>query len=166
MISRRRSGLLHGLATAWKVFCYSLGTLVTAVLLMQLWFCSHILYGNWYEPTSTAFMERQAVQVQQQWFPYARISVHLKRAVVVAEDARFLDHEGFDWQSIQLAMAKNEERGKLVAGASTISQQLAKNLFLSGARSWIRKAEEAAITCMLEHTLSKRRILELYLKSP
>src|SRR5437773_7493265 len=60
-------------------------------------------------------------------------------------------------------MAKNEERGKLVAGASTISQQLAKNLFLSGERSWIRKAEEAAITWMLEHTLSKRRILELYL---
>ena len=155
--------MLRGLVTAWKVFCYSLGTLVTAVLLVQLWFFSHILYWNWYEPTSTAFMERQAVQVQQQWVPYARISVHLKRAVVVAEDARFLDHEGFDWQAIQLAMAKNEERGRLVAGASTISQQLAKNLFLSGERSWIRKAQEAAITWMLEHTLSKRRILELYL---
>jgi len=155
--------LLRGLVTAWKVFCYSVGTLVAGVLLVQLWFFGHILYWNWYEPTSTAFMERQAVQVQQQWVPYARISVHLKRAVVVAEDARFLDHEGFDWQSIQLAMAKNEERGKLVAGASTISQQLAKNLFLSGERSWIRKAEEAAITWMLEHTLSKRRILELYL---
>src|SRR5437879_1335248 len=163
MISRRRSGLLHGLATAWKVFCYSVGTLVAGVVLVQLWFFGHILYWNWYEPTSTAFMERQAVEVQQQWVPYARISVHLKRAVVVAEDARFLDHEGFDWQAIQLAMAKNEERGKLVAGASTISQQLAKNLFLSGERSWIRKAEEAAITWMLEHTLSKRRILELYL---
>jgi monofunctional biosynthetic peptidoglycan transglycosylase len=155
--------LLRGLVTTWKVFCYSLGTLVTAVLLVQLWFFSHILYWSWYEPTSTAFMERQAVQVQQQWVPYGRISVHLKRAVVVAEDARFLDHEGFDWQAIQLAMAKNEERGKLVAGASTISQQLARNLFLSGERSWIRKGQEAVVTWMLEHTLSKRRILELYL---
>jgi monofunctional biosynthetic peptidoglycan transglycosylase len=164
--------LLRGLVTAWKVFCYSVGTLVAGVLLVQLWFFGHILYWNWYEPVSTAFMEHRlealrvgnpAAQAHQQWVPYERISVHLKRAVVVAEDARFLDHEGFDWQSIQLAMAKNEERGKLVAGASTISQQLAKNLFLSGERSWIRKAEEAGITWMLEHALSKRRILELYL---
>src|SRR5205807_1161603 len=132
----------------------------------------HILYWNWYAPASTAFMERRlealrlsdpAAQAQQQWVPYERIAVHLKRAAVVAEDARFLDHEGFDSQAIQLAMAKNEERGRLVAGASTISQQLARNLFLSGERSWIRKAQEAAITWMLEHTLSKRRILELYL---
>ena len=155
--------MLRGLVTAWKIFCYSLGTLVAGVLLVQLWFFGHVVYWSWYDPASTAFMERQAVQVQQQWVPYGRISVHLKRAVVAAEDARFLDHDGFDWQAIQLAMAKNEERGKLVAGASTISQQLAKNLFLSGERSWIRKAEEAAITWMLEHTLSKRRILELYL---
>ncbi len=164
--------MLRGLVTAWKVFCYSVGTLVAGALLVQLWFVGHILYWNWYEPASTAFMERRlealrvsdpAAQAHQQWVPYERVSVHLKRAVVVAEDARFLDHEGFDWQAIQLAMAKNEERGKLVAGASTISQQLARNLFLSGERSWIRKGQEAAITWMLEHTLSKRRILELYL---
>src|SRR5438094_9514795 len=98
MISRRRSGLLHGLATAWKVFCYSLGTLVTAALLVQLWLFSHILYWNWYEPTSTAFMERQAVQAQQQWVPYAHISVHLKCAVLGADAARLLDLECFDWQ--------------------------------------------------------------------
>ena len=95
--------------------------------------------------------------------PYERISANLKRAVVAAEDARFLDHEGFDWEAIQKARARNEQKGKIVAGASTISQQLAKNLFLSGNRSWLRKGQEALITWMLENTMSKRRILELYL---
>ena len=89
--------------------------------------------------------------------------MHLKRAVVAAEDARFLDHEGFDWDMIQKAIVRNEKRGRVVAGASTISQQLAKNLFLSGERSWLRKGQEAIITWMLEDVLSKRRILELYL---
>jgi monofunctional biosynthetic peptidoglycan transglycosylase len=139
---------------------------------VQLWFLGHIVYWNFFNPSSTAFMERQLealragnrpARLRREWLPYARISEHLKRAVVAAEDARFLDHEGFDWQAIQQAMAKNEQRGKVVAGASTISQQLAKNLFLSGERSWPRKAEEAAITWMMEHVMSKRRILELYL---
>src|SRR6184192_1025405 len=70
-------------------------------------------------------------RLRHQWVPYERISANLKRAVVAAEDARFLDHEGFDWEMIQKAIARNEERGRIVAGASTISQQLAKNLFLS-----------------------------------
>jgi monofunctional biosynthetic peptidoglycan transglycosylase len=109
------------------------------------------------------YMERPGARVWHIWVPYTRISEHLKRAVVAAEDAKFLDHEGFDWEAIQEAMRKNERRGKVVAGASTISQQLAKNLFLSGSRSWLRKAQEAAITWMMERTLSKRRILEIYL---
>jgi monofunctional biosynthetic peptidoglycan transglycosylase len=104
-----------------------------------------------------------AAKLKYNWVPYERISEHLKRAVVAAEDARFLDHEGFDWEAIQKAMQKNEQRGKVIAGASTISQQLAKNLFLSGSRSWLRKGQEAIITWMMERTLSKRRILELYL---
>jgi monofunctional biosynthetic peptidoglycan transglycosylase len=103
--------------------------------------------------------------LRRQWMPYERISMHLKRAVVAAEDARFLDHEGFDWEAIQKAMAKNEKSGRVVAGASTLSQQLAKNLFLSGERSWLRKGQEAAITWMLERVMSKRRILELYLNA-
>src|SRR5688500_15042923 len=107
--------------------------------------------------------KRPSARLRHQWVPYNRISEHLKRAVVAAEDARFLDHEGFDWDAIQKAMQKNEQRGKVVAGASTITQQLAKNLFLSGSRSWLRKGQEAAITWMMERTLSKRRILELYL---
>ena len=83
--------------------------------------------------------------------------------MVAAEDAKFLDHEGFDWEAIQKAMERNERRGRVVAGASTISQQLAKNLFLSGERSWLRKGQEAVITAMLELAMNKRRILELYL---
>jgi monofunctional glycosyltransferase len=104
-----------------------------------------------------------SARLRHLWVPYERISHHLKRAVVAAEDARFLDHEGFDWEAIVQARAKNEQQGRIVAGASTISQQLAKNLFLSGNRSWLRKGQEAVITWMLETTMTKRRILELYL---
>ena len=164
-MARRR---FRFLVLAWKTFCYTLGTVVIAVVGVQLWFLSHIIYWSSYNPSSTAFMERYAEQpgakpVRQAWVPYARISEHLKRAVVAAEDAKFLDHEGFDWEAIQKAMQKNEQRGKVVAGASTISQQLAKNMFLSGSRSWMRKGQEAIITWMLERALSKRRILEIYL---
>jgi len=102
-------------------------------------------------------------KLQHQWVDYARISPQLKRAVVASEDAKFMDHEGLDWEAISRAMERNEKRGRIVAGASTISQQLAKNLFLSGERSWIRKGQEAVITWMLETALPKRRILELYL---
>ena len=160
------------LVFVWKAFCFTLGTLVLAVVAVQLWFFSQVLYWNRFEPASSAFMDLRLealraknprARLRHQWVPYARISSHLKRAVVAAEDARFLDHEGFDWEAIQQAMARNERRGKIVAGASTISQQLAKNLFLSGSRSWVRKGQEALITWMLETTMSKRRILELYL---
>ena len=157
---------------AWKLFCYGLGTLVVAVIAVQLWFLAQVLYWGHYEAATSAFMDQRLealrarnpkAWLKHQWVPYQRISVNLKRAVVAAEDARFLDHEGFDWEAIVQARAKNESRGKIVAGASTISQQLAKNLFLSGTRSWLRKAQEAAITWMIESTMSKRRILELYL---
>ena len=168
----RRTGALRALVIAWKAFSYTLGALVIAFVLAQVWFYAHIVYWTRYPPDMTAFMERslEALQakdprarLQHQWLSYERISIHLKRAVVAAEDARFLDHEGFDWAAIQKAIARNEERGRVVAGASTISQQLAKNLFLSAERSWLRKGEEALITWMLEDALTKRRILELYL---
>jgi monofunctional glycosyltransferase len=163
-VARRR---FRALVLLWKAFCYTLGAVVLAAIGIQLWFLGHIVYWEHFNPKSTAFMERYlekpGAKVRHAWVPYERISEHLKRAVIAAEDARFLDHEGFDWEAIQQAMQKNERRGKVVAGASTISQQLAKNLFLSGERSWLRKGEEAAITWMMERTLSKRRILELYL---
>ena len=168
----RRRGPRGFLALSWKLFCYGLGALVMTAFAVQSWFLAHVLYLNAYNPSSTAFMERRlealraknpSARLRYQWVPYERISVNLKRAVVAAEDARFLDHEGFDWEAIQKAMAKNEKKGRVVAGASTISQQLAKNLFLSGERSWLRKGQEAVITWMLERVMSKRRILELYL---
>jgi monofunctional biosynthetic peptidoglycan transglycosylase len=146
--------------------------LAASVLLVQAWFYAQILWWARSAPESTAFMERRLdemrtadpqARLRHRWIPYERISVELKRAVVAAEDAKFLDHDGFDWEAIQKAMAKNERRGRVVAGASTLSQQLAKNLFLSGQRSWLRKGQEAVITAMLEHAMDKRRILELYL---
>jgi monofunctional biosynthetic peptidoglycan transglycosylase len=101
--------------------------------------------------------------LKRQWVPYGRISVHLKRAVVAAEDDKFVDHEGFDWEGIQRAIEKNQKQGKVVAGGSTISQQLAKNLLLSPSKTTLRKAEEAIITLWLELLWDKRRILEVYL---
>ena len=163
---------LRALVVAWKAFSYTLGALVVGFVLVQAWFFAHLVYWSQAAPSATAFMERRLEELREknprarlvrQWVPYERISANLKRAVVAAEDARFLDHEGFDWEMIEKAMVKNERRGHVVAGASTISQQLAKNLFLSGERSWLRKGEEAIITWMMERVLSKRRILELYL---
>src|SRR4051812_27826574 len=167
-----RRGRLRFLVLCWKAFSYALGALVMTVFVVQAWFLAHVLYLSAFNPSSTAFMDRRLEALRQanpnavlryEWVPYERISANLKRAVIAAEDARFLDHEGFDWEAIQKAMAKNEKSGRVVSGASTISQQLAKNLFLSGERSYLRKAQEAIITWMLEHVMSKRRILELYL---
>lgn len=167
-----RGGALRVTRIAWNVFSYSLGALVLAALAVQCWFYAHVLWWRFYEPATTTFMEARIERLREkdpkaklahQWIGYERISAQLKRAVVAAEDAKFVGHEGFDWEAISKAIEKNEKKGRVVAGASTISQQLAKNLFLSGERSWVRKGEEAAITWMLEATLSKRRILELYL---
>jgi monofunctional biosynthetic peptidoglycan transglycosylase len=102
-------------------------------------------------------------RLSHRWVPYHRISGHLKRAVVAAEDDKFLFHSGFDWEAIEKAYERNRQEGEVVAGASTITQQLAKNLFLPGSRAWWRKAQEALITAMLEAVLKKRRILEIYL---
>jgi monofunctional biosynthetic peptidoglycan transglycosylase len=156
----------------WKVFAYTLGAIIAGFILIQAWFFAHVLYWNRFNPAQTSFMATQLAELRaknpqatlrHQWVDYDRISSHLKRAVIAAEDAKFIDHEGFDWEGIQRALEKNQRRGKPVAGGSTISQQLAKNLLLSGERSLIRKGEEALITLMLEQVMSKRRILELYL---
>jgi monofunctional biosynthetic peptidoglycan transglycosylase len=159
---------------AWisKAVAYAIGAIVVVFILVQGWFFAHVLYWDRYDPGETSFMERRLAELRtknpkaelkHRWVDYERISNHLKRAVVAAEDAKFIDHEGFDWEGIQRAMEKNQKRGKVVAGGSTISQQLAKNLFLSGERSVLRKGQEAIITMMLEGVMSKRRILELYL---
>ncbi|MDY0056640.1 MAG: monofunctional biosynthetic peptidoglycan transglycosylase [Methyloversatilis sp.] len=145
---------------------------VLLVLAYQVWVFGHLLWWTQFNPSQTRFMslrldemrERKPdAQLRHQWVPYERISVHLKRAVIAAEDDGFVDHEGFDWEGIQKAMEKNRKKGRAVAGGSTISQQLAKNLFLSPSRSYVRKAQEAAITFMMEAVMDKRRILEIYL---
>jgi monofunctional biosynthetic peptidoglycan transglycosylase len=157
---------------AWRGFYTLAAALLLALATVQAWYYAHVLWWNTHDPAHTAFMrarlermrERDAkAALVQRWVRYDRISAQLKRAVVAAEDAKFVGHEGFDWEAIQKAIERNERRRAVVAGASTISQQLAKNLFLSGERSWLRKAQEAAITAMLEAVMSKRRILEIYL---
>jgi monofunctional biosynthetic peptidoglycan transglycosylase len=141
-------------------------------LAVQLSFLARVWWWRDHNPQTTAFMEARLAQLRSRnpeaklrhaWLPYDRISASLKRAIVVAEDSRFVDHEGFDWEAIEKAREKNRKKGRVVAGGSTISQQLAKNLFLSGDRTPWRKGQEALITVMIEHVMDKRRILEIYL---
>jgi monofunctional biosynthetic peptidoglycan transglycosylase len=121
--------------------------LLAAFVLLQAWYAIHIWWWRDHPPRETAFMSVRLAELKKSspgarlqyvWVPYQRISVHLKRAMIAAEDARFVEHEGFDWEGIQHAMDKNLRKGRVVAGGSTISQQLAKNLFLSGERSYWR----------------------------
>jgi len=108
-------------------------------------------------------VEKPEAKLKHRWVDYSKISSNLKHAVIASEDAKFMQHQGFDWQGIENAFKKNVKKGRLVAGGSTITQQLAKNLFLSSKRSLFRKFEEVIITLMLEQILSKQRIYEIYL---
>jgi len=152
--------------------------LLASILALQLWFLGWIIFWKWHNPAQTAFMqlelermERQSPtgpphsprQLQKVWVDYAHISANLKRAVVSSEDQRFVSHEGVDWEAMRKAYTNNLRRGRAVRGGSTISQQLAKNLFLSAHRSYLRKAQELLITLMIETMWDKRRILEVYL---
>jgi monofunctional biosynthetic peptidoglycan transglycosylase len=137
-----------------------------------MWIFAHIAWWVNHNPSTSAFMDQRLLMMQSkhpdaelrhQWVPYAKISNNLKRAMIASEDAKFVDHEGFDWAGIQKAYEKNLKKGKIVAGGSTISQQLAKNLFLSTKRTPWRKAEEVLITVMLEQMMTKERIFEIYL---
>jgi monofunctional biosynthetic peptidoglycan transglycosylase len=123
-------------------------------------------------PSTTAFMELRAREARargqelrrvHQWVNYARISSHLKRAVLVAEDSAFWQHDGLDYEQLKESMEVNLERMEFARGGSTITQQLAKNLYLSPSKNPVRKARELLITRRLEAELSKQRILELYL---
>ncbi len=160
-MSRRRTFLL------WFA-----GVPLLLVLLLQCWYFIHICWWVNHNPISTAFMREQLERLQEknpkatlkhQWVPYQRISNHLKRAIIASEDANFAEHEGVDWVALQKAYEKNAKKGKVVRGGSTITQQLAKNLFLSGERSYLRKGQEMVITFMLEAMMDKRRIFEIYL---
>jgi monofunctional biosynthetic peptidoglycan transglycosylase len=147
-------------------------SLLVLGFLWQGWYLGCVVWWKFFDPGTTAFMSQRLdelreknpkAELKHQWLPYGKISVQLKRAVVAAEDDKFVDHEGFDWDGIQKAIEKNQKKGRVVAGGSTISQQLAKNLFLSGAKTPWRKAQEAVITVWLELLWDKRRILEVYL---
>ena len=158
--------------TALRRVGWALLALVALVVVYQLWIFTLVLWWSQFNPSSTSFMrirldelqaKRPDAELRHEWVPYEKISIHLKRAVITAEDDTFTEHGGFDWQGIQRALEKNQRRGRAVAGGSTISQQLAKNLFLTPSRSYFRKAQEAVITVMIEAVWSKRRILEVYL---
>jgi len=146
--------------------------LLGVLLGIQLWFLGWVLVWRVTEPGPTQVMrirleelqrKNPGAKLQHQWVPYGQISVNLKRAIIAAEDSKFMQHQGFDIAGIQKAMEKNERRGHIAAGGSTITQQLAKNLFLWPEKSFLRKGEEALITLMIEATWSKRRILEVYM---
>ncbi|MDP1540981.1 MAG: monofunctional biosynthetic peptidoglycan transglycosylase [Moraxellaceae bacterium] len=152
----------------WRVFLLA----IVAVGLLQVWFLAHVMWWQQVPPKQTAFMSSRLselrandsdAELHHQWVDYAQISPHLKRAVIASEDSLFTQHQGFDWESLEKAWQRNQRQGRVVLGGSTISQQLAKNLFLSGQRSMLRKGQEAVITVMLEGSMSKRRILEIYL---
>lgn len=154
----------------------SLARLITLATLAFVGYNGWVLRQVWrlreHDPGTTAFMRRgleglqssdPMARLEHRWVPYEQISENLKRAVIAAEDQRFLDHEGFDVGAIQEAYERNARGGRICHGGSTISQQLARNLFLSPRRTYLRKAQEAVITILIERVLGKRRILEIYL---
>lgn len=164
--ARRSSSVLRS-TLAWL-----LAALATAFLALQAWYFGHVLWWSQVDPGPTAFMRAELVRLQAEnpratldwrWVPYADISDYLKRAVIASEDARFGQHAGVDWSAARSAFERNVERGRIALGGSTITMQLARNLFLSSRRSYLRKAQEVLIAWMLEALMSKRRILEIYL---
>ena len=165
-----------------------LALVLLCLLALQVSFALRIGAMAFIDPQSTSFqrseawrllIERQQILWSQQWVPYEQISPHLKRAVIASEDAGFTEHSGVEWDAIEQAWEKNQRAEARadkaqarapnrpvptkVVGGSTITQQLAKNLFLSGERTVFRKAQEFLITFMLEAVLDKRRILTIYL---
>jgi monofunctional glycosyltransferase len=168
-----------------------LALLLLSLLALQLFFLGRIALMALVDPQSTAFQRSEAWSIattskdglrwRQQWVPYAQISEHLKRAVIASEDDGFVNHDGVDWDALEKAWAKNAKaeeqaakraqqarpttRPAKIVGGSTITQQLAKNLLLSGERTFLRKGQEFVLAVMLESLLSKQRILEIYLNS-
>jgi monofunctional biosynthetic peptidoglycan transglycosylase len=164
--------------------------LLLAFVALQLFFVGRIAAMAILDPESTTFQRSEAFRIaserhrlpwRQRWVPYGQISEHLKRAVIASEDSSFSEHEGVDWDALEKAWARNAKaeeqaarRAQLVSsrarpprivGGSTITQQLAKNLLLSGERNLLRKGQELVLAMTLEHTLSKQRILEIYLNN-
>ena len=143
--------------------------IVSVLIIIQLWIFSSLVYWRTNPVENTMFMRWTYLSdfkpIRHEWRAYDDISDHFKHAIIAAEDARFVDHHGFDWTGIEDALQKNMKKDKVVAGGSTISQQLAKNLFFYNRRSYLRKGQEAIATTMMERMWSKKRILEVYMNS-
>jgi monofunctional biosynthetic peptidoglycan transglycosylase len=172
---RRHQLLLAGLR--WFVFFF------WCALGLQVFFVSRIAMMRYVDPGSTAFQRSElgrlshkypALRWSQQWVAQPKLPVHIQRAVIASEDDIFASHTGVQWDALERAWSKNaraEARAQAknqtpkVVGGSTITQQLAKNLFLSGERTFFRKAQELVLTIALEQCLSKQRILDIYLNN-
>ena len=158
--------------SVWWWFKLAFLLLFGLFFLYQLTIATQVVWFRWFDPQSTAFIdaERRRLatldppqQINQRWVNYQDISVNAKRAVISAEDTGFVDHAGIEWEAIERAMLANAESGSIRFGGSTITMQLAKNLFLSSDRSYVRKAQEIAIALLIDVVMDKPRILELYL---
>ena len=172
---RRHPLLLAGLR--WLVFFFWCG------LGLQVFFVARISMMRYVDPGSTAFQRSElgrislkysAVRWSQKWVNRPKLPVHIQRAVIASEDDIFASHTGVQWEALERAWSKNaraeakaqaKNQTPKVVGGSTITQQLAKNLFLSGERTFFRKAQELVLTVVLEQCLSKQRILDIYLNS-
>jgi monofunctional glycosyltransferase len=157
---------------AWRLIRWPVWGLLTVLLAYQLYLFGSVAWMARHNPQSTAFINaererlsllRPPVPIRQIWVPYRSIATSVKQAVIAAEDSGFSRHDGVDWEAMEKAARENFKKGKVRRGGSTITMQLAKNLFLSSERSYLRKAQEIVITGMLEVALDKRRILEIYL---
>ena len=159
-----------------KFLRYFFTAIVLSILALQLFFFIQILAWRWVNPSVTSFQlaERHRIcgwsipyihdcGIKREWMEFKKISPYLKRAITISEDSDFYRHMGFEPQAMKDAWNRNQKNTKHLRGGSTITQQLAKNLFLSGEKNYIRKAQEFVITAMLEITLPKERIFEIYL---
>jgi len=171
----RHPFLLAGLR--WLVFFF------WCTLGLQVFFVARIAMMRYVDPGSTAFQRSElgrlnhkypAVRWSQQWVAHPKLPVHIQRAVIASEDDIFASHTGVQWEALERAWSKNaraevkaqaKNQTPKVVGGSTITQQLAKNLFLSSERTFFRKAQELVLTIALEQCLSKQRILDIYLNN-
>lgn len=171
--ARTKTVARRGRRSQWRRWVkIALLAILGLAILYQGWIVFRVVRFKSSNPTTTAMMDQRASEERsrgeeprrfQTWVPYDRISRNLTKAVLAGEDSRFFDHGGFDWEEMQKALEKDWNEGRFSRGASTISQQLAKNLFLSTSKNPFRKIHEAVITKEMEWILGKRRILEIYL---
>lgn len=171
---QRNGNTRHSRPGALRWLVYVGSVFAIAWFALQVFYFAQIALWNFVDPQTTAFMrtdaamlasERPDLAIQHEWVPYEQISRNLKRAIIASEDANFVNNNGYETDAILQAWEKNKKRGHIVRGGSTITQQLARNLFLSREKSYIRKGQELIITWMLEALLDKERIFEIYLNS-